>query len=193
MNTKKARRGRMSESGFTIVELLVYLIISVVIVAGVYNLLIGQQRLYLKQRELQDVRGSLRAAANLLAFELRQAYASGGDLYEIETYEVRLRSLQGGGVVCGKHLTQPRLGLLKLWGEFGDSEADSAFLYAMGEPVGEDMDGAVVEEIFDPAFARRPMTRIPTHETGERAPATPLPSPEDEEYLELLRSLGYVQ
>ncbi|NIU73758.1 MAG: hypothetical protein GWN71_09290, partial [Gammaproteobacteria bacterium] len=45
---------------------------------AIYQLLIGQNRLYMKQRELQDVRTSLRAAANLLAFELRQASASGG-------------------------------------------------------------------------------------------------------------------
>lgn len=37
------------------------------VVTGIYQVLIGQNRLYVKQRELQDVRTSIRAAANLLA------------------------------------------------------------------------------------------------------------------------------
>jgi hypothetical protein len=64
----------------------------VLVIAAVYNLLIGQNRLYMKQRELQDVRASVRSAANLLAFELRQASASGGDLDSVSTYDVILRS-----------------------------------------------------------------------------------------------------
>jgi type II secretory pathway pseudopilin PulG len=153
MNGRVARRGRMSESGFTIVELLVYLIISVIVVGGVYNLLIGQQRLYMKQRELQDVRGSLRASANLLAFELRQASATGGDIYEIDRYELRLRSVQGAGVVCGIHGTKPRLGLYNTWGEFQSTDTDSAFIFAADGASTAD-DGWVIgriKNIWDPS------------------------------------------
>ncbi|UCC81539.1 MAG: prepilin-type N-terminal cleavage/methylation domain-containing protein [Gemmatimonadota bacterium] len=146
MSRKVTRRGRMSESGFTIVELLVYLIIAVVIVAGVYNLLIGQQRLYMKQRELQDVRSSLRASANLLAWELRQASAAGGDIYNVGTYEVKLRSVQGAGVVCNIHGSQPRLGLVTRWGEFQDAEVDSAFVFLAGSSSTAD-DGWVISQV----------------------------------------------
>jgi predicted AlkP superfamily phosphohydrolase/phosphomutase len=67
-------------------------------------------------------------------------------------------------------------------------------LFAMGEPVGEDMDGTVVTEIFEPGFARRPVRTLPSHETGvPEARPEPIPSPEDAEQLELLRSLGYVR
>ncbi len=67
-------------------------------------------------------------------------------------------------------------------------------LYAMGEPVGDDMDGRVLTGIFESVFAERPVERIPTHDApGRLAPGEPLPSPEDEEYLEVLRSLGYVR
>ncbi|UCC75203.1 MAG: prepilin-type N-terminal cleavage/methylation domain-containing protein, partial [Gemmatimonadota bacterium] len=38
MSGKAARRGRLSEGGFTLVELLVYLIVAVIVVAGVYQL-----------------------------------------------------------------------------------------------------------------------------------------------------------
>jgi hypothetical protein len=118
-------------------------------VAGIYNLLIGQQRLYMKQRELQDVRGSLRAAANLLAFELRQASAVGGDIYNIGTYEVKLRSIQGAGVVCAAHGTQPRVGVVRLWGEFESTDADSAFIFSTGSGSGTADDSWIVGRISD--------------------------------------------
>jgi type II secretory pathway pseudopilin PulG len=123
------RRTRMGESGFTLVELLVYLCVAVLIVAAVYNLLIGQNRLYMKQRELQDVRTSVRSAANLLAFELRQVSASGGDLDSISTYDVILRSIQGMGVVCGIHGGEPRLGLYATGGDFAATADDSAMVF----------------------------------------------------------------
>ncbi len=72
------RQRAANEAGFTIAELLVYIVISVVIISSIYQLLIGQNRLYLKQRELTDVRGTLRAGAALLAWELRGVAASEG-------------------------------------------------------------------------------------------------------------------
>jgi type II secretory pathway pseudopilin PulG len=131
MGGESGRRVRLGESGFTIVELLIYLIISIIVAAGVYNLLIGQHRLYMKQRELQDVRGSLRSAANLLAYELRQVSVAGGDLSVIGTYEVKLRSIQGAGIVCAVHETQPRVALYRTWGAIESTIADSALIFAV--------------------------------------------------------------
>lgn len=101
--TAIGRRGGakvLDRRGFTVVELLVYMVIAVIVVGGVYQVLIGQNRLYSKQRELQDVRGTLRAAGNLLAFELRQAASSEGDLYAISDTSFMLRSMIGSGVLC---------------------------------------------------------------------------------------------
>lgn len=129
----------MGEGGFTVIELLVYLVVAVVVVTAVYNLLIGQNRLYMKQRELQDVRASVRSAANLLAFELRQASASGGDLDSISTFDVILRSVQGTGVVCGIHNSSARLGLYATGGDFSATTADSAMVFeANGSGTGDD-------------------------------------------------------
>lgn len=132
MQGREERKGRLNEGGFTIVELLVYLFVAVLVVAGVYNLMIGQNRLYMKQRELQDVRTSLRAAANLLAFEFRQASASGGDLDSIGTYDIILRSVQGSGVVCGVHNSSARLGLYSTGGDFTATTDDSAMVFVAG-------------------------------------------------------------
>lgn len=120
------------EGGFTVVELLVYLVIAVIIVGGIYSVMIAQNRLYVKQRELQDVRGTLRSAGNLLAFELRQASATNGDLYSIGTNSFGVRSLQGAGVVCGIHSNGSRFGLYATGGEFDLQAGDSALLFAAG-------------------------------------------------------------
>jgi Tfp pilus assembly protein PilW len=127
---RRERRGRLNESGFTIVELLIYFIIAVVVVAGVYNLLMGQNRLYIKQRELEDVRTSLRAGANLLAFELRQASAAGGDIYSIDDTTFAVRSLTAAGIVCGVSGTQPRAAIWGLTGELYTTSDDSVMVFA---------------------------------------------------------------
>ena len=139
MEGRGERISRLDNGGFTIVELLVYLFVAVIVVAAVYNLMIGQNRLYMKQRELQDVRTSLRAAANLLAFEFRQASAAGGDLDSIGTYDIILRSVQGSGVVCGVHNSSPRLGLYATGGDFLATADDSAMVFqANGPGTGDD-------------------------------------------------------
>ena len=84
----------------TLVELLVYIVISGAVMAGIFQLLMGQSRSYGKQRELMDVHETIRGAAAVLAWEIRQGSASGGDLYAIGANSITLRSIQGAGVVC---------------------------------------------------------------------------------------------
>jgi type II secretory pathway pseudopilin PulG len=133
------QRIRASERGFTVIELMVYFVIAVIVIAGVYQLLMGQNRLYIKQRELQDVRTSLRAAANLLAFELRAASPANGDIYTIDSDSFAVRSIQGTGVICGEHQTMTRYGLSEISGEFFFTADDSALVFASGN-VGSDDD-----------------------------------------------------
>jgi prepilin-type N-terminal cleavage/methylation domain-containing protein len=136
---------KKSNAGFTVMEILVVVLLSAVIVTAVYKVLIGQSRLYQKQTELMDVRTTLRAAASLLAWELRQTSPAGGDLYEINTYWVTLRSIQGTGVVCGKHSTQPRVAVWDSKGVFDDAAADSALLFAGGDKGVQDDTWLVVD------------------------------------------------
>jgi arylsulfatase A-like enzyme len=66
-------------------------------------------------------------------------------------------------------------------------------LYLMGLPVGEDMDGRVLTEALSPQLlARRPVDWIGSHDTGQRG-GKPLPSDIDQDILQELRTLGYVQ
>ncbi len=123
---------RRTQYGFTLVEIMISMVLAGIVMGAVYQLLIGQSRSYGKQRELMDVHETLRSAASLLAWELRQASAVRGDLYTINANSIVLRSVQGTGLVCVEHATLPRFGL---WSTAGDIEAtadDSALVVAGG-------------------------------------------------------------
>lgn len=119
---------RRGQYGFTMVEMIISLMVGSMVLAAVYQMLIVQSRAYGVQREVMEVQQTLRSAAALLAWEMRQA--GGGDLYSIDTTSITLRSTQGGGTVCATHTTLQRFGVR--WGGSGDVAAtadDSLSVY----------------------------------------------------------------
>jgi hypothetical protein len=137
-----------SRAGFTVMELIVYFVLSVLVVSAMYELLAGQNRLYSKQRELTDVRSTLRAAAEILTAELRMSAASEGDISTIERDSLRLRSVEGSGVVCGMSGDGEQTGLFAASGEFFATADDSVMLYATGSG-GTDDDAWVFTTVTD--------------------------------------------
>ena len=126
MMYRERQSGRSSDrrlagrSGFAVMEMLVYLVISVAVIGSIYQVLIGQNRLYSKEREVMDVRGTLRAAAELLSVELRMASPGDGDIYSIQSDSIVVRSLIGSGVVCAMGLAGNRgVALYATSGTFG--------------------------------------------------------------------------
>ncbi len=146
------QRRTAAEGGFTIAEVLVYLMIASVVIASIYQLLIGQNRLYTKQRELTDVRGTLRAGAALLAWELRGVAASQGDLYSMATNSLVLRSIQGTGIICAEHNNLQRYGIWFRSGEFFSTADDSALVFAAGgaSPSDDQWKVLKVSNVWDP-------------------------------------------
>lgn len=69
-----------------------------------------------------------------------------------------------------------------------------SILFALGLPVGRDMDGHVLTGIFDESVASRPDARVDTWDTEgpATAPETQVPADVDKKVLEQLRSLGYI-
>jgi predicted AlkP superfamily phosphohydrolase/phosphomutase len=66
-------------------------------------------------------------------------------------------------------------------------------LYLLGLPVGDDMDGRVIEALFDTP-PPRPIERIASYERGgKKKPEAPITSPIDEEIRDQLKALGYLQ
>lgn len=66
-------------------------------------------------------------------------------------------------------------------------------LYLLGIPVGKDMDGRVLTEAIDPKeLTLRPVSWVETWDLGNRG-RDARPSPIDDQILDELRSLGYIQ
>ena len=66
-------------------------------------------------------------------------------------------------------------------------------LYYLGLPVGKDMDGKVILEAFEPDFVKKcPVRKIKTYDKKPRK-VKETSSPLDEEILNKLRSIGYIQ
>ncbi len=124
------RELRSDSSGFTIVELMIYLVMALVVVGAVFGVLISQWRQFGLHRETIDARETLRGAGALLTSELRGASASGGDLYAIAPQSITMRSVQATGVICAKHIIQPRYGLFDPSGTFTDTAEDSVLVYS---------------------------------------------------------------
>jgi predicted AlkP superfamily phosphohydrolase/phosphomutase len=67
-------------------------------------------------------------------------------------------------------------------------------LALLGIPAAEDMDGRVMDELFTEEWrAASPRERIPTYDTEGWREQTPIASSVDEELMERLRGLGYVE
>lgn len=124
----RSARGR-GRTGFTLIEMLVYLVLSVVVLGALYQVMIGQGRAYSKQREVLDVRESVRSASALLGWELRQATTAGRQLIRVTADSVRLLSTQGLGIICAKHATLPRYALWRTSGDIQGTADDSAAVY----------------------------------------------------------------
>jgi prepilin-type N-terminal cleavage/methylation domain-containing protein len=121
-----------ARAGFTLIEIMISLVVGLLVLGGVYGLMITQGRGFGKQREVIDVRETSRDAIGLLAWDLRHAASGQSPLLVMGTNTVTLRSPQGLGVVCGKHLTLARYGLWKTAGTIQATADDSALVYQVG-------------------------------------------------------------
>jgi len=66
-------------------------------------------------------------------------------------------------------------------------------LRLMGLPIGADMDGCPIEDVFTPAFrSENPLRFIRTYDTDRTFTNRPIESPVDEAIKERLKSLGYI-
>ncbi|HKA59628.1 MAG TPA: prepilin-type N-terminal cleavage/methylation domain-containing protein [Gemmatimonadales bacterium] len=120
------------EKGFTLVELLVYVVIAGFIMTSAYRLMITQGRAFGKQREVLDVRETNRSASASLAWDLRHAAMGRSQVAVMNAGKLTLRSIQGYGVVCAKHPLLPRIALWKTGGTIAATVDDTALIYGIG-------------------------------------------------------------
>src|SRR4030042_2304765 len=62
---------RMNKRGLTLIELLVVLVISSILIAGIYRTFIGQQHTYTVQEQVVDMQQNVRMAINQMVREIR--------------------------------------------------------------------------------------------------------------------------
>lgn len=87
-------------AGFTLVETLVAVVIAGIVLIATYQVLVTTQRVSTVQTEQILIQGSLRAGLDILAQDLREASAAGGDLTVAEPDRVGFRALRAFGVIC---------------------------------------------------------------------------------------------
>ena len=134
--------GLRSEAGWTLVELMIYMVLASVVMGAIYSVMITQTRAYADQRQMTDARETVSGAGGLLTSELRQLSASDGDLYFIAPESLAIRSVTGVAIVCRIDQVARRFALWNLVGELVDPKgnSDSALIFsAGGAGQGDDM------------------------------------------------------
>ncbi len=118
-------------AGFTLVEVLIVTVISLVVLLSVYQLFISQSRLFATQNAVIDSRSTSRRVGTLLSSELRNVSAAGGDLYVIAQDSVVLRSYQSTATMCSGTTPFSGARYLGLRNIDGNVAADSARVYSV--------------------------------------------------------------
>jgi prepilin-type N-terminal cleavage/methylation domain-containing protein len=89
-------RGR----GFTMIELVIAIVIASIVLGASFKLLTSNQRFYRSQSQLMDVQQNLRTITAVLASDLRELDARGGDIVLMTDTAISIRGMRGWGIVC---------------------------------------------------------------------------------------------
>ena len=124
-----------SAAGFALIELMIAVVVGLVILTGIYQMMISQNRLYGVQRAENEVRETLRSSLSLLAWQIREIGPGEGDLYAIAANSITLRSIEGSAVVCSTQSASgsKRLGLQDASGYFQSTIDDSAMVWGTSD------------------------------------------------------------
>lgn len=134
---------RRRASGFTLVELLLYLGISGIVIAAVLPVFVAQSKAYTDSGTVLDVRETLRGTSAALGFELRHVSAEDGDLIAIASDSVVFRSFEAFGVICATDASEDSYGLWDVTGSM--AEDDSALVFVPGTAGPQDDTWMLVE------------------------------------------------
>ena len=100
----------LTRRGFTLVELLVALVLLSIVSAGIYRVLVNNQRIYQAQTQRIDMQQNIRAATTILPAELRELDAADGDLIAMTPTSITLRAPRQLGIICGAPVIGPPVG-----------------------------------------------------------------------------------
>lgn len=87
-------------SGFTLVELVMVAVLAVLVLGGMMNMLVRQQRFYRGTADLLEARSQTRQAAGILPTELRSISPVGNDILAMSDSSLEFRATVGSSVLC---------------------------------------------------------------------------------------------
>jgi prepilin-type N-terminal cleavage/methylation domain-containing protein len=137
---------RVSKAGFTLIESMVALLLTVLVLALVYRLLVAQQRTASVQAQRVFLQANLRSAAAFISTDLRDVSTDSAnlDLQAFAAESVTYRATRGSGIACRISPTSVEL-LGETYGTFRRPQPgrDSLLLYVAAGPGREWVSGPV--------------------------------------------------
>jgi hypothetical protein len=130
--TRGPRASARQRRGLTMGEMLVYMVLAGVVLSAIYSVMNHQGRGYARQLATIDVDESARAAGTVLAWDIRHSTMAGDSVVGFTTNQIKLRSVQGVGVVCAINQAQKKYGIWKTGGSIEAQASDSAMIYHVG-------------------------------------------------------------
>lgn len=90
----------LERRGFTLIELLVALVLLGIVTAGIYRVLVSNQRIYQAQTQRIDLQQNIRAAVTILPAEFRELNATGGDIKAMSATSITIRAMRQLAIIC---------------------------------------------------------------------------------------------
>ena len=104
----------LARRGFTLIELMIALVLLGIVSAGIYKVLVGNQRIYMAQTQQIDLQQNLRAAATILPAEFRELDAAEDDITAMGPDSIRMRAMRQLAFVCATPVLGGGIGQITL-------------------------------------------------------------------------------
>jgi type II secretory pathway pseudopilin PulG len=151
---------RRRPPAFALVEVVVVLALGGVLAAAVAGVLLGHQRLFAAEEEILQTQQNVRAAAQILATELRGLDGSDGDLAAMSDTAVTIKAARGFGLVCAAPDPAARAITIGNSRYFGfraiDPARDSVLLFREGDSLSASDDRWIRAAVVATGAARCP-------------------------------------
>jgi prepilin-type N-terminal cleavage/methylation domain-containing protein len=164
--------------GFTLVELLVVVVLGGLIVLSTYQVLITNSRTYAVNNAQIQGQQALRAGLDVLFGELREVSAQEGDLLDLGSDYIQIRTQRAFGLVCSADytVTPPEVTAFRVGPSI--QAGDSIFIFADNEP----------DKASDDVWLTRTVQTSDTTATCSGSPAQTLAIPNLASTLDTVRS-----
>jgi Tfp pilus assembly protein PilV len=126
MRPESGRSWPSLRPGFTLLEVLLAMLLSIAVLVSLLGMLNAQNNRTAHQREQSDTWLTLRSALAVMTFELRQS--GGPDLLAITDSSFTVRSRQASGVICAKSATAAAYAVTGVTGTFTANAGDSVLV-----------------------------------------------------------------